>query len=163
MRLYLKQGLFLLLSFLAAVVYAGPQVELSITVEKEVISINEQGEKVTERAQADEAIQGETLYYTIHYKNSGDETATNVQLDNPVAEGTSYVADSAWGDKANILFTLNGKEYQTAAMLKKITNTADGKTLEAVAAPEDYSAIRWLVKAIDPGAEGRVGFTASVN
>lgn len=163
MKLYLKNSIFLLVSVLAVAVYAAPQVELQISVEKERITVNDKGEKVTQRVIADEAVQGDTLFYTIHYKNVGDEPATNVQLDNPIADGTSYQADSAWGNNAIIQFTVNGKEYQTAAKLKKATETADGKIVQTSATADDYTAIRWSVKEIKPGAEGKVGFNTSVN
>lgn len=119
MKLYLKNSIFVILSLLAAAVYAAPQIELNITVEKDLTTTNDKGEKVTQRVVADEAVQGDTLFYTIHYKNTGDEAATDVQLDNPVAEGTSYVAKSAWGNNSTIQFTVNGKDYQSAEKLKK--------------------------------------------
>lgn len=163
MKLYLKNSIFLLLSLFAVAVYAAPQVELQVSVEKDRITVNDKGEKISQRVPADEVVQGDTLFYTIHYKNVGDESATNVQLDNPIADGTSYQADSAWGKNAIIQFTVNGKDYQAAAKLKKATKTADGKTVEASATADDYTAIRWLVKEIKPGAEGKVGFNTSVN
>lgn len=163
MKLCLKNSAFLIFSLFAALAYAAPQVELSIYVEKEVLSTNDKGEKVKNRVTADEAVQGDVLFYTIVYKNSGDEAATDVQLDNPIADGASYVVHSAWGKDATIQFTINGKEYQIAEQLKKTIKTADGKIVQQLATAEDYTAIRWLVKEIKPGAEGTVGFNTTVN
>jgi uncharacterized repeat protein (TIGR01451 family) len=155
--------MFLILSFLASAAYAAPQVELNITVEKDVTSTNDKGEEVTQRVLAEEAIQGDTLFYSIHYKNIGDEAATNVQLDNPIAEGNRYIANSAWGDNSIITFTINGKEYQPASQLNKNIKTDNGKAEQQLAVAEDYTAIRWQVKEIKPGATGKVGFNTSVD
>lgn len=164
MKAMLKQGLFLLLCSLAMVASAAPQVELNITVEKDITETNEKGEAVTRRVAAEDAIQGDELFYTITYKNTGDEAATNVQLDNPVAEGTTYKADSAWGDGADILFSIDGgKSFKKASNITYQVTGSDGKPELRKAEPETYNAIRWLVKEIKPGSEGKAGFNVKVD
>jgi len=100
MILNIKRSVFLAVSLFAIAVQAAPQVELNILIEKELSGLNEKGENVIQCVEVTEVAQGETLFYTIQYKNSGDEAATDVQLNNPIAEGSTYVANSAWGNNS---------------------------------------------------------------
>lgn len=152
MILNIKRSVFLAVSLFAIAVQAAPQVELNILIEKELSGLNEKGENVIQRVEVTEVAQGETLFYTIQYKNSGDEAATDVQLNNPIAEGSTYVANSAWGNNSTIQFTINGSEYLTAEEMNNTASTA-----------ADYTAIRWLVSEIKPGTEGQVGFSTKID
>lgn len=147
MKYQIKTIVFILLTTFVAAVSAAPKVELTMTAEKEQVV-----EGVTKRVSVSEVMQGEVIFYTLHYKNTGDEAATDVRLDNPIANGTTYLAGSAWGDNAVIKYTVNGSDYLTAEEMSKTSNNE-----------ENITALRWELSEVNPGTEGQVGFKATVD
>ena len=138
--------------------FAAPELSITIMAEHDVETTDAAGKTQVQRIEAGNAAPGETLYYTITYSNSGDEPATNVKLDNPVPEGTAFIAGSAWGQGTEMLFSIDGgKSFKKAAAL---TYQQDGET--RTAAPEQYNAVRWIVPDIQPDSSGSVGFSALV-
>lgn len=147
---------------LASAVSAAPEITLNITAEQEVEVINAEGEAVTERRAAENASPGDVVFYTLRYRNSGDEAATNVNIDNPLPEGTAYVADSAWGDDSEILFSIDGGQtFKKPGSLTYNLSGEDGSE-QKKADPEQYTAIRWVVSEIPAGSAGEVGFQARI-
>ena len=148
----------LLLAGSSAFALAAPDVSIATKVEKEIQVTDANGVTRTERVSADTVLPGETLFFTLTFSNSGDEPATSVKLDNPVPEGTAYVGGSAWGDGAEILFSIdNGQTYKKPA---RLTYQVNGD--ESQAAPEQYTNIRWLIETIPAGSSGEAGFSALV-
>lgn len=142
----------------SAVAAAAPELSISTLVEKDVQVTDENGQSRVERVEAADVAPGETLYFTLTYRNSGDSAATNVKLDNPVSGDTVYVPGSAWGEGSEILFSIDGGEtYKKAAAL---TYQVDSQT--RTAEPEQYNAVRWIVGEIPAGGQGSVGFSARV-
>ncbi|MFN3713056.1 MAG: hypothetical protein ACK4SX_05310 [Alcanivoracaceae bacterium] len=153
----------LLLIISSATAFAGPQISLEIIAEKDVVEINEQGEEVTRRVVANDTIPGDTLFYILRYSNGGTEAARNVQIDNPMPANTSYVADSAWGDGTDILFSIDeGKSYKKPVNLTYEITDRGGQKRKLQASPEQYNAIRWTVTEILPSTGGSVGFSVVV-
>ena len=136
---------------------AGPDVNVSIIVEKEAV-VTEAGKEVKKRVQVSTASPGETLIYTLNFENKGDEEATNVELVDPIPEGMTYINGSAFGPGSDITFSIdNGKTYKKPSLLTYVV-----KGESHVASPDDYSHIRWIVKRLDPGKSGVAGFKALV-
>ncbi len=142
---------------------AAPEVQLSISAEKEVQVTDANGQAHTERQPAADAAPGDTLIYTLRYRNSGDEAARNVKLDNPIAEGNSYIGDSAWGDGADIQFSIDGGQtFKKPAALTWAGSDGKGGKETRKATPEQYNAIRWVIGEIAPNTAGEAGFKARV-
>ncbi|MBQ0753602.1 MAG: DUF11 domain-containing protein [Gammaproteobacteria bacterium] len=145
----------LLLSGMAS---AAPELSMEIKAEREVTLTDDNGNTRTEKVTADTAAPGDTVLYTLTYTNSGDETATNIKIDNPIPEGNQYLPNSAWGDGSDLYFSIDaGKSFKKASAL---TYQIDGTT--RTAAPENYNAVRWVIKSIPAGTNGSVGFSAVV-
>jgi uncharacterized repeat protein (TIGR01451 family) len=143
--------------------FAAPEISLSIMAEKDVVETDANGQQITRRVAASDTVPGDILFYTIRYRNSGDESARNIQLDNPVPEGTAFQENSAWGDGSDILFSIDGgKTFKKASSLTYQVTGRDGRTEERRAAPEQYNAIRWTVTEVPSGAEGSAGFSVIV-
>lgn len=103
---HLAVGLLLALAGAAGAV---PRISLTVLAEKEVTVIDEDtGQPVARRIEASDTAPGDVLFYTIRYRNDGDEAAHNVRLDNPVPAGTTYLPGSAWGDDAGIQLSRDG-------------------------------------------------------
>ena len=155
----------LLLTFLImlpVLAFAQPKIEVSSTVEKEV-TVEESGKSVVKRVTTDNTDPESDLFYTLSYVNSGDESAKNVAVVNPIPENAIYVAGSATGAGAKITFSIdNGKSYKKPALLTYEISNPDGSTKKLSASPEQYTHIRWVVDAIPAGANGEVRFKVTV-
>lgn len=150
----------LLVPFLA---FAAPQVsiDLKAEVEKEV----KEGEKmVKKRVDATEVLPGSEVFYTLTYKNSGDEAAKDVEVKNRVPENTIYVLDSAYGEGADIQFSVDkGVTYKKPSLLVYEVKGEKGKIEKKMISPEKYTDVLWVIKEIPAGKSGSVGFRVRVN
>ncbi|MDQ6990015.1 MAG: hypothetical protein Q9M19_09050 [Mariprofundaceae bacterium] len=137
--------------------FAGPQIEVSITAEKE-ITVLEKGKQVTKRVKADAVVQGDVVFYTLSFVNKGDEDALDVALVDPIPAHTLYINGTAYGSGADISFSTDGgKKYQQPSLL---TYEVDGK--QQVASPDQYTDVRWLIKKLAAGKSGMAGFQVRV-
>jgi uncharacterized repeat protein (TIGR01451 family) len=143
---------------ISAEVFAKPLISVNMKAEKEV-TVN----KVTKMVPADKINSGDVIFYTVHYVNSGDESATDAFLDDPIPKGTVYIPGSAFGDKAEINFSIDdGKTFKKPSLLTYEVKAPNGKMEKKVASPEQYSHIRWTVSVIPSRGGGQVGFKVRV-
>lgn len=141
---------------------AKPLISVSITAEKE-ITVTENGNKVKKKVPADKIDVDDVIFYTVNYVNSGDEPATNAVLNDPVPQGTSYLPGSAYGEGADITFSINhGKGFKKPALLTYEIKNRDGVVEKRAASSEEYTDIRWTIAKIPAGARGKVGFQVRV-
>ena len=142
--------------------WAKPEVKVKISAEKEM-SVVENGKTVVKRVAADTVESGQTLFYTLTVTNRGDEKAANVVLNNPVPEGTAYVADSAYGEGTKIVFSADGgQSYGLPPRLTVLVKQDDGSAGKRIAAPEEYTHIRWTIAEVLPGKILKLGYRATV-
>jgi uncharacterized repeat protein (TIGR01451 family) len=133
-------------------------VELKTTAETEQ-EVMEQGRTVKRLVAAGKVVPGNEVVWTITARNVCDKAADNIVIANPVPEHMSYVASSAMGTGADIAYSLDGKEFKSAAEL--LVREADGTSRAARA--NEYRAIRWTYKtAFAPGATAFVRYRAVV-
>lgn len=146
---------------LPAAVWAKPQVELSIKAEKEV-TVTEKGQKLIKRLPAGTAAPGDIVIYTVTYNNTGNETASNIIVNDPIPEGTAYVNGSVT-EAGLVTFSIDGgTTYKKASLLTYEIVTPDGQKEKRIASPEQYTNIRWEFPAIPPGDKGFVSFHVTV-
>lgn len=146
---------------LPAASWAKPQVQLTIGAEKEV-TVTENGKVIVKRVPATETVPGETVIFTIHYENTGDETATNVVIKDPIHEETAYVPGSAT-ETGEVAFSIDGgKTYKNPSLLTYVVQNSDGTKEKRVATPEQYTHIRWQIPKIRPGEKGQVSFHVQI-
>jgi uncharacterized repeat protein (TIGR01451 family) len=141
--------------------WAAPQVNLSMTAEKDVV-VEENGKKITKRIPVTTATPGDVVIYSVLFANVGDETATNVVVSNPIPEGTAYLPGTA-SEPGEVTFSIDGgKSYNTPALLKREVINPDGSKELRVASPEEYTDIRWQIPAIAAGGSGKVIYQVQV-
>ena len=144
----------------AGAAWAKPQIMVSQTATREVVEIKN-GIKKTVTVPVTSAVAGDSVTYTVTYSNTGNEAAANAVIDNPIANGMSYIDNSAAGRDAEIFFSIDGgKSYKKPSLLTYETTLAGGGREKHTARPEEYSHIRWIIKSIAPGAQGTVSFKA---
>jgi uncharacterized repeat protein (TIGR01451 family) len=144
----------LVLLLFSVEVFAAPLISVSMKAEKETI-VN----KVTKKVAAEKVNPGDVIFYTINYVNSGNEEAKDAFLDDPIPKGTVYITGSAFGENAEITFSIDGgKTFKKPSLLTYEVKTAEGKIEKKSASPEKYTHIRWTVNTIPAGGKGKVGF-----
>jgi len=150
----------LVMTLLSAGAYAADKacVELKTSGETES-EVVENGQKVKRLVPVGKAVPGDQIVWTITATNVCKTATDNVVIANPVPEHMTYVANSAMGTGADIAYSVDGKEFKSAAELQ--VRAADGTTRAARA--DEYRVIRWTYKtAFAPGATAFVRYRAVV-
>jgi uncharacterized repeat protein (TIGR01451 family) len=162
MSRYISLMVVLIALLLPMTAHAKPLVSVSITAEKEV-TVVKSGLKTTKKVAATRIEPGDVIFYTLNYINSGDEAATSVVLDDPIPLGTVYLPGSAFGDGAEITFSIDsGKSFKKPSLLVYELKGANGQKEKRTASPEEYTHIRWVIGKIEAGAKGTVGFQVRI-
>jgi uncharacterized repeat protein (TIGR01451 family) len=148
-----------LLLVLTAAASAQEQGHLSVqtVVQKQQVTIDENGEQQVALVPAETVVPGENVVYTITFTNISDEAAANVVITNPIADSLSYVDGSAFGPGAEIQYSVD--EGKTFAPREKLSVIEDGVARAARA--EDVTHIRWVMQQeLAAGAQGVARFSA---
>lgn len=141
--------------------WAAPNITVAITAEKEVV-VAEKGQQVIKRVAAREFLPGETIVYSLRYRNSGSDAASNVVIDDPIPVGTVFVPGSA-SETGDLAFSIDhGKTYKKPTLLTYEFKNGAGKKERRVASPDEYTNIRWTLSAIPAGSTGTVQFKVRV-
>ena len=131
-------------------------IQLTSSVELEVVMQDEQGKKIVKRIPAEKVTPGSEIIYTTRFKHNGDQPAADIVISNPIPEHTVYKADSATGANTKAMFSVDGGQSFHAADQLKVTDV-NGATRMAEA--KDYTDIRWTYQGnFNPGEEGAVEF-----
>lgn len=135
------------------------QVELSTDMFEVVETQQDNGTSKVEWVKPDNIIPGDKVGYRISFKNTGDQPAADIVLNNPVPENTVYVGDSARGSNSDIVFSVdNGQQF---AKPEQLFVEVNGKKVPATA--KDYTHVRWtLTSALPAGKEGSVQYVVQV-
>ncbi len=141
----------------SAAAMADGSLDVRTTVHKEEVTVNETGETVRKMVPAELVVPGESVYYTITFKNIGEESADNVVITNPIAENLTYVDGSAFGPGTEIQFSVDGgATFAAASDLMVATNGQ-----QRPATVDDYTHVRWVMQNnLEPGAQGTARFAA---
>jgi uncharacterized repeat protein (TIGR01451 family) len=150
-------SVFLLFISISAAAMAEGTVDIRTVVQKEEVVINDEGESVKRLVDADVVIPGETVFYTITFRNVGDEPADDVVITNPIADSLVYVDGSAFGPGTDIQFSVDGGASFAAA--DELTVVENG--IQRKAAAGDYTHVRWVMNnELAAGAQATARFAA---
>ena len=134
-------------------------IELKAVAEKEQTVKAADGSQSTQLVAVAKTVPGDEIVWTTTAHNLCEKPADKVVIDLPVPEHMNFVADSASGKGAQISYSVDGKEFKSAAELK--VRAADGTSRAARA--EDVRHVRWImVSAIAPKDTALVRFRATV-
>lgn len=126
-------------------------------VEKEIVVRAANGTQTVTRKPADKVIPGETVVYSIRYKNDSAAAASDIVLVMPVPKEVSYVEGSVSGDDANIAFSADGGKTYVAR--GRLTVEEDGASRPARG--DEITHIRWTLSTPVPTkGEGEVSYKA---
>jgi uncharacterized repeat protein (TIGR01451 family) len=150
------------LALLAAAPLAFGAAEASMSarqvVEKEMVVVGANGEETVKRLPADKVTPGETVVYSIRFKNDAAEPAGDIVLVMPVPEEVSYVEGSVGAaGGANVTFSADGGETYVAR--GRLTVIEGGAPRPARG--DEITHIKWtLTTPVAPKAEGEVSYKA---
>ena len=158
----IKQSLSMLMALLlvcaTGIAAADAPVRISNTAMKQVIEVNDKGEREVRYVEPKTVIPGDVILYTIEFENIGDQPISNIVLNDPVPNNSFYRDGSAKGENADILFSVDGENFAPA---DKLTVTENGKQRKATA--KDYTVVRWVVKQpLKPGEKRSVSFKTQI-
>lgn len=160
-KLLVKCVVVLSIFLFSSVALAAPKVEIKIVAEKEVVVVKN-GQKTKKMIATKKFAPGETIQYTLTYKNSGTEAATNAVVSDPIPEGTAYIPGSAT-EAGELTFSVDGgKTFNKPALLSYEIKSNQGKSEKRVASPEQYTHIRWVIDKIPAGTNGSLNFKVKV-
>ena len=127
-------------------------------VEKEVVTAAPNGEETVTRVPADKVTPGETVVYSIRYKNESAAPAGDIVLVMPVPKEVAYVEGSVAGaEKASISFSADGGATYVAR--GRLTVVEGGEPRPARG--DEITHIKWSLSApVGPQAEGEVSYKA---
>jgi len=154
--------------FIAVLLIAAPvlvqaakgHIEIRNEVRKVETFLNKKGVRQQREVEAKKVTPGDELLYTIYFKNTSKEAASNIVINNPVPKNMIYKNGSAFGSGTDITFSVDGgKTFAKAGKLK--VKSKSGKLRSAKAG--DYTDIRWIFKPkLNPGDQGTVQFRANL-
>lgn len=143
----------------SALAAAQAHLDVKTTVHKQEVFVNDAGESESRLVPADVVVPGESVIYTITFRNVSGEPADNVVITNPIAEDLMYVDGSAFGPGMEILFSVDGGE--TFAVADELTVVSEDEVRAATAG--DFTHVRWVMRNDLPaGAQGTARFAATL-
>ena len=124
-------------------------------VEREVVVRGKDGAETVKRQTADKVTPGETVVYSIRYRNDAAEPASGIVLVMPVPKEVSYVEGSVAGGDASVSFSADGgKTYVARGRL-----TIEEGGASRPARGDEITHIRWtLAEPVPAKADGEVSY-----
>jgi len=162
MKNVIQAGLFFLVLVSAGTARAQTSGHLNVTttVQKEEVTIDEAGKRSTQLVDAAKVVPGDEVIYTVTFANIGDQPAENVVITNPLPEQLTYVDGSAFGPGAEIVFSVDGGK--TFAKSSELTVNDAGVPRSATV--KDFTHIRWVMAhEIPAGSQGMSQFRARLD
>ncbi len=125
------------------------------------VELVKDGKRTLHREPVEKAVPGTEIIFTNTFENVTGKEASDIEINNPIPDSSTYKAGSAFGADCEILFSVDdGKNFSAAESLKIIGD--DGE--ERVALPAEYTNIRWIYKKQLPsGKASEVGFRSTIN
>ena len=142
---------------LQAVAQEKGHLNVTTTVQKQEVTVNESGDTEIRLVAASTVVPGESVVYTITFQNISDEPADNVVITNPISKELTYVDGSAFGPGSAVQFSTD--DGQNFAAADDLTVSEDGESRPA--GPDDFTHIRWVMNnELAVGAQGTARFSA---
>jgi len=132
---------------------AGPELQIAVTVEREVRRTDGSGTTRVERHAVSRAEPGDVLVHTLHYRNAGDVPAAGAVLAEPVPAGTAIVRGSAVAPGAAVQYSIDGKSWSGWPQVERATLA--GTSEEVDAPPAAVRSVRFVLHdAVPAGGTG---------
>jgi uncharacterized repeat protein (TIGR01451 family) len=88
---------------------------------------------------------GDIIRYTLTATNGGAESAHEVEIVDPIPEGTEYLAESAKGSEMTITYSIDGGHYFQPTPIMEDFRKPDGTLVRRPVPLARYTHIKWRV------------------
>jgi hypothetical protein len=106
----------------------------------------------------DAAAPADELIVSVRFANSSDHVLDAIRITSPIPADLSYVADSASGPGADVLYSVDGG--RSFGRPEELAMQAPDGSVRG-AEPADYTHVRWVLRtSLDAGASGVARFRA---
>jgi len=134
-------------------------IELKTEALVEESYLDDTGQLATRRIAAEKVVPGDEVVWQITALNVCEAPVAEVAITNPVPLQMIYVGDTAFGNRTQLSFSLDGGEFTTPDALRVAEFDGDSRLARA----EEYKHVRWLLEgALEPAAILVVGYNARV-
>jgi uncharacterized repeat protein (TIGR01451 family) len=146
-----KHLMLILLLSVSSTVFAQPEVSIQSQALIEQESIDAEGATIIVRVPVETVDPGDELIFVITVANNGDESATRLKIDNPIPEGTQYVANSQTGAGDNRLVSWDNEEFLSEAEFIKGELSAS-----------DIKYLRWTLDRLNANSSSTLEFRVNI-
>ena len=123
-----------------------PEVKLEMSVEKQITVVDENGQEKAEwqKLEGEAAVNpGDVLRYSVASSNSGDISAENLVITQPIPAAMTYTIDSQKGNTAaSATYSINGGQTFVAEPMVEV-KLPTGETEMQPAPAEAYTHVKW--------------------
>lgn len=124
-------------------------------VEKEIVVRDANGAETVTRQSADKVTPGETVVYSIRYRNDSGAPASDIVLVMPVPKEVAYVEGSVSGDDSSVAFSADGGRTYVARGRLTVIESGEARPARG----DEITHIRWTLGApVAPKGEGEVSY-----
>lgn len=109
-----------------------------------VVSLDKKGKEVF--VETDKVTPGQVIEYRLTYSNNSELGLKNVKITGPIPKTTVYITKSTKSDiKLIPEFSIDSGKTYSPEPVKYLKKFPDGTTEEAVATPDMYTHVLWIV------------------
>jgi len=130
----------------------GDSISMKTTTFEEVIE-TKAGKEIKVLKVLEKAVPGDVVVYVNTITNPTDKKAEKLSVVNEVPEHTNFIANSVKCDGCTIVYSVDGKEYQSASKLFIKDNG-----VKRLAKAEEYSHIKFTLNTLSPKSEAKIQF-----
>lgn len=136
---------------------------LQSTMQAFVITADKAGKETAKPAK--EVEPGQVVEYRLTYKNVSNKPLSGITVTGPVPNATDYMAKTASSaDNADFQVSIDGGKTFESEPVKRVVTDEQGKKIEKVIPPSEYSHVRWTLKqSLEAGATQTFTYRSVVN
>lgn len=139
-----------------------PRITVEITAFREVKE-KKDGKETVKLAPLEKAKAGETIVYSVAYRNDGGAPAKSAVITDPLPKGVTCLPKTALTQDADTDFSTDGGGTWGKLPLTRKEKGSDGKVAEKPVPDAAITHVRWtLKKDLPPGGSGEIRFKVVV-
>ncbi|NTY01237.1 hypothetical protein [Deinococcus sp. JMULE3] len=107
---------------------------------------------------------GDVIRQVVTVRNGSGKALKNVPVTLPVPKNTRYLAPEKGLDDVRAEYSIDGKTFAPAPLMKKVTVTENGRSVvkEVEVKPSEYTTVRWTVSELGADQTLKLGYRIQV-